>query len=322
MKKYIFPIHTSQPAAAKPSWASGTGALQRQLDASARQVAQRQRVAALQRTAQRITVEEANAYVGRLTAPEHDGRYPNSAVSGAEVQVLLNGTEMAAWHTRAYHATKPHNVDSIMANGLDPTHGGSGASQGHEAFEAHSRNRVHYTRNIRTADDYKKYFEGAEFGKRRDPNPVQPGTARILAVNLPSALRVQQEVDPDMPDQVSAAFRLGVLIPEIAIRSLDPVSIPDGPDASLADTHQTKGAYENAALYSNLPPAAKTIVDNLLANNGNVDLQTIMHTLKHGMLSMPARDTTNMRQNPRTRPGIGGGVNAMGEFFRKLVSGS
>jgi hypothetical protein len=331
MKKYISSIHTNQSDAPKLGRTGGTGALQRQIDTSARQAAQRQWATSLQQPVQRITVEEANAYVSRLTAPEHDGRYlrrdesgaeVEAVLKGAEVEALLKGAEMSAWHTRAYHATKPHNVHSIMARGLDPDRGGSGASQGHENFEAHSQNKVHYTRNIETARDYKNYFEGAEFGKRLDPTPVQAGTARILAITLPFALRTQQEVDPDMKDQVAAAFRLGVLIPRVAIRSLDPVPIPDRPDDSLAYVHQIKGEYENAALYSNLPPAAKTIVDDLLARNGNVDLQTIMHTLKQGMLSMPARDATNMRHNPRARLGLGSRMNAMGGFLRTLVGGS
>lgn len=305
------------------------GLLQRQINESSRLVKQHKHVTACQRKAvvlpgtnkqiiQRITVDEANSYVNNLTSPDYDPGYTlaSDKLSGSDVRAMLEDAEMAAWHSRAYHATKSHKVDSILNDGLDPNRGGTGASSGNETFERNSEGKVHYTRNMDTAQDYQLYFsgEGSPFGSRKDAHPAP---AEILAINLPQSIRSQEEVDPDMPKELNAAFRVGVSVPEAAVRSMAPVPIPSVGNPELWTEHQRKGIYENDALFSNLSEETQTMINDLVEQG--LDKQIIIHSLKQGLLSMPARNKATMKKNIRARFGLANRVTAMGEFIRKQL---
>src|SRR3954452_12148980 len=79
---------------------------------------------------------------------------PARSTSADQMNTLLRSAAIAAYTTYAYHATKSRNAEGIRRDGLDPDRGGSGAAKGSD-FEQHSRNKVHYARNLNTVGAYK-----------------------------------------------------------------------------------------------------------------------------------------------------------------------
>jgi GNAT superfamily N-acetyltransferase len=154
--------------------------------------------------------------------PERNSYSGKKAITGTELEILLKGAAIAAWKTYAYHATKSHNVAGIMTQGLDPSRGGTGASEGNATFKEHSRGHVHYTRSEALAFDYKHQFEGGMPFGRKDPAPAP---AEVLQVVIPGEVVEGEEIDPDS-QRTDRAYRTTKRIPGQYIRRTEPVPLP------------------------------------------------------------------------------------------------
>jgi len=85
-----------------------------------------------------------------------------------------------------YHATLARNLQSILANGLDPSFGGTGASERDESFEVRSKSKIHITDSIHFA----RYY-GAFLSCREEASPV------ILQMNVDDDFIASLKIDPD-----------------------------------------------------------------------------------------------------------------------------
>jgi hypothetical protein len=239
------------------------------------------------------------------------------AITGSELKLLMQGAVESAWKTYAYHATKSANVESIVAAGLDPSRGGTGAAKGSAAFEEHSRGHVHYTRNLRVAEDYKEHFQGGSPFGPKVPKVETPEDAEVLQVAIHRDIGTEEEVDPDSRGARGTAYRSRSRIPGKFIRSLKPVPIPAKPDSRKKAAplvrgankrawaeHVQRGHAEDSALLSNMPPHATDIMYDMMKRG--MDVTTVLQLIRQGLRSMSTDailETTdkNLQLHPRMK---------------------
>jgi len=220
---------------------------------------------------------------------------PARSTSADQMNTLLRSAAIAAFTTYAYHATKSRNVEGIRRGGLDPDRGGSGAARGSD-FEQHSRNKVHYARNVGTAGAYKEYAEGGTpFGPGR--READPAPAEILQVAVPHDVARGEQVDPDSP-KTDAAFTTDQRIDPMFIRSTEPKAIPAKPpdggerrlEAGVNDdvwiAHMREGLGESIALKSNMDADGLRVLAELV--RAGYEEETLLNTIRQALRSMPA----------------------------------
>jgi hypothetical protein len=225
-----------------------------------------------------------------------------------EGKALMREFNIAAYRTYAYHATKTKNVTGrtgILNTGLDPSYGGTGASQGDAEFEASSAGKVHYARKQATTEDYRRHLEGqAVFGTRRDKHP---SPAEILQISLPSAVVAGEKPDPDMKAYAEAATTRSA-IPWTNVRRLAPATLPGqgGPSGyAVWRAHHTRAQASLSALKSNLSPEGRAMYERHAGRPG-VDEFTLLHTINNALrANAPDRfqPHSEYKLNPRVMQG-------------------
>lgn len=213
-----------------------------------------------------------------------------------ELKTLMHEAAIAALTTYAYHATRSRNAPSILMAGLDPSFGGSGAAKGESTFEEHSKNKVHYTRQVSLADDYRRYFEGeTPFGaKRRVEEPVP---AEVLQVAVHADLLATEAPDQDST-KADRAFTNTDAVPGEYIRSLAPTPVDPGntptvlPQLSNRQVREmlVQGAAESDALWSNMSAEGKRIVNKMVADSEGATRSEVLQMVRNGLHSFRLDD--------------------------------
>lgn len=212
-----------------------------------------------------------------------------------DLKTLMQEAALAALTTYAYHATRSRNAPSILSEGLDPDYGGTGAAKGDATFEQHSKNKVHYTRQISLADDYKSYFEGGTpFGTRQVDKPAP---AEVLQVAVHANLLGSEAVDPDSA-RTDRAFTNTGAVPGEYIRSLAPVPVdPSETETELPVLSKkamramlVQGSAESDALWSNMSKAGRDVVDDMVEASDHLTRADVLQMVRNGLHSFRLDD--------------------------------
>ena len=115
------------------------------------------------------------------------------------------GAERALGSSVLYHGTSTHAAPSIRSSGLDPAHGGTGASHWSEVaddYSAAAKGRVHLSNSKIKANMYARLHGALAAGEKPTVDSVSKavgkGKGEVLPVGIPyETLKKNFEVDPD-----------------------------------------------------------------------------------------------------------------------------
>lgn len=150
-----------------------------------------------------------NKYLEKI-AKDRDDKEVSPVTLGAGLYAAKASVPRLLGYHKVYHGTSNEKAKQILAQGFDPSKGGSGAAKGHGRFERQSADKIHVTKNPVTARMFAAFTEEGKPLTRGDQmNKALLDSLRLrgsmLQARVPDSYWSAMKPDPDMGNVKPAA---------------------------------------------------------------------------------------------------------------------